>query len=380
MGIEGPEIFTLNGWSEPLSDDDDDRTTWKCWCAAHKPLMEVRKVLRPKVRPTTEDAGLPSETSSNVDSGIISVSEVEEVSEYQRLIVLELELEHDEENRMYSRNQFGDTPAPSAGSRTSLSGSMSGEPSTQLSSGTGHSGPSSGSTSYQTTAPTSESATSDNLPPGAPLTSESLRTLDTLPEQRTLNLPSADQVFSPPDTLEGGDRFTSNTSPIPEEPVYGLEGDDSWYPSIHDIQASTTSKSKPIRALEKMRLLASGRAYRQSPAIQRLSNGGLSRNSNSTRTGSSMESHIQSPAPAGSNTSRSARSRPAAPPAAGGGHGSVGTMDIFAVLSDITEQMSRCQDLKSFLQVVVGIIKDLTQFHRVLIYQFDEHWNGQVRG
>ena len=32
----------------------------------------------------------------------------------------------------------------------------------------------------------------------------------------------------------------------------------------------------------------------------------------------------------------------------------------------------------SFLKVVVGVIKDLTQFHRVLVYQFDELWNGQV--
>ena len=27
---------------------------------------------------------------------------------------------------------------------------------------------------------------------------------------------------------------------------------------------------------------------------------------------------------------------------------------------------------------MVGVIKDLTQFHRVLVYQFDESYNGQV--
>jgi light-regulated signal transduction histidine kinase (bacteriophytochrome) len=34
--------------------------------------------------------------------------------------------------------------------------------------------------------------------------------------------------------------------------------------------------------------------------------------------------------------------------------------------------------LDVFLKVLVGVLKDLTQFHRVLVYQFDEAWNGQV--
>ncbi|EGO23709.1 Fph type histidine kinase [Serpula lacrymans var. lacrymans S7.9] len=53
-------------------------------------------------------------------------------------------------------------------------------------------------------------------------------------------------------------------------------------------------------------------------------------------------------------------------------------MDIFAVMAQINEQLGAAQDLDSCLKVVVGVIKDLTQFHRVLVYQFDEVWNGQV--
>ena len=52
-------------------------------------------------------------------------------------------------------------------------------------------------------------------------------------------------------------------------------------------------------------------------------------------------------------------------------------MDIFAVLAQVNDQLSTAPDLPTFLKVVVGVIKDLTQFHRVLVYQFDEQWNGQ---
>lgn len=53
-------------------------------------------------------------------------------------------------------------------------------------------------------------------------------------------------------------------------------------------------------------------------------------------------------------------------------------MDVFAVMAQINEQLGAAPDLETFLKVVAGVIKDLTQFHRVLVYQFDEVWNGQV--
>ncbi|KAF7365436.1 ATP-binding cassette transporter [Mycena venus] len=62
----------------------------------------------------------------------------------------------------------------------------------------------------------------------------------------------------------------------------------------------------------------------------------------------------------------------------GGPSGGVGMMDVFAVMAQINEQLGDAPDLAAFLQVVVGVIKDLSQFHRVLVYQFDEAWNGQV--
>ena len=53
-------------------------------------------------------------------------------------------------------------------------------------------------------------------------------------------------------------------------------------------------------------------------------------------------------------------------------------MDAFAVMSEINEQFGNAPDLETFLNVVVGVVKELTQFHRVLVYQFDEVWNGFV--
>lgn len=52
-------------------------------------------------------------------------------------------------------------------------------------------------------------------------------------------------------------------------------------------------------------------------------------------------------------------------------------LTIFAdALSKV--QLSSAPDLDTFLKVAVGILKELTGFHRVMIYKFDENWNGQV--
>ncbi|KAF8195506.1 hypothetical protein BJ912DRAFT_1021221 [Pholiota molesta] len=60
------------------------------------------------------------------------------------------------------------------------------------------------------------------------------------------------------------------------------------------------------------------------------------------------------------------------------GNSSVGMMDVLAVMAQINEQLGAASDLETYLKVVVGVIKDLTLFHRVMVYQFDEMWNGQV--
>jgi hypothetical protein len=127
----------------------------------------------------------------------------------------------------------------------------------------------------------------------------------------------------------------------------GTDGLDHWRPSAEDIMESTTSRSKPLPALERLRRMS--RAY-GGPAT-------------------SSGSGTSSPPMGRQRRSRGMNS------AAGRG---VGMMDVFAVMAQINEQLGAAPDLDTFLNVLVGVIKDLTQFHRVLVYQFDEMWNGKV--
>ncbi|KAK6355000.1 Light-sensor Protein kinase [Orbilia brochopaga] len=53
-------------------------------------------------------------------------------------------------------------------------------------------------------------------------------------------------------------------------------------------------------------------------------------------------------------------------------------MEVFNILSQIQEQLASAPDLTKFLKVLVGVVKELTGFHRVMVYQFDEAWNGKV--
>ncbi|KAJ5979819.1 hypothetical protein N7481_007117 [Penicillium waksmanii] len=58
--------------------------------------------------------------------------------------------------------------------------------------------------------------------------------------------------------------------------------------------------------------------------------------------------------------------------------GEAAAMDVFSMLTQIQEQLGRTTDLDQLLNVATGLVKELTGFHRVLIYQFDSSWNGLV--
>ena len=139
-----------------------------------------------------------------------------------------------------------------------------------------------------------------------------------------------------------GQRTGSSKLPRGARPQ-GLAGIDVDIP-LDRIIESTTNHAKPLRALERMR--RSGAA-------------------------SGAES------PSNDSGSRSARRRRPAR-AMPSTSGTTGTMDVFAVLSQINDQLGAAPDLETFLKVTVGVIQDVCRFHRVLIYQFDESFNGQV--
>jgi hypothetical protein len=142
-----------------------------------------------------------------------------------------------------------------------------------------------------------------------------------------------------------GSTVEEKTDPVPEHAAEVDSEKVNMGPSAEDILESTTSRAKPLLALERLRRIARGDPL--PPSAE---------------------------SPHSPSETRSRRSRRGGGSAAGGG----GMMDVFAVMAEINEQLGDAPDLAAFLQVVIGVIKDLSQFHRVLVYQFDEAWNGQV--
>ncbi|KAL1982108.1 hypothetical protein VTN96DRAFT_1763 [Rasamsonia emersonii] len=58
--------------------------------------------------------------------------------------------------------------------------------------------------------------------------------------------------------------------------------------------------------------------------------------------------------------------------------GEAAAMKVFNILSQIQEQLSAAPTLDVLLNTAIGLVKELTGFHRVMIYQFDSSWNGMV--
>lgn len=58
--------------------------------------------------------------------------------------------------------------------------------------------------------------------------------------------------------------------------------------------------------------------------------------------------------------------------------GEAGAMQVFDIMSQVQVQLASAPSLEKFLKILVGIIKELTGFHRVMIYQFDSTFNGKV--
>lgn len=319
---DNPQVFLLSGWGEPNSaitdeeegegdgDEDNDRRFWTCWCAAHRPAPGKSELTTTDQRNT-----LPPPPRA--------------------IIILEFELERDIFNPLYPpfQHEQMSTVSPESvfSSRSSSAGGSVGSPASgSVGSSAGGSGSSTATTfSFGSSA---GSLTEMERTPGATggVTPSSVDT----PEARAIR----DQHVPPQIvSINPAELFLSSQQ--------DLQGDDQWFPSSEDIFESTTSHSKPLKALERMRRI--------------------------NRTlGSSPNSSSRGGAP--STARQRARARRV------GTQPGIGTMDIFAVLAQINDQLASAPDLESFLKIVVGVIKDLTQFHRVLIYQFDEAFNGQV--
>lgn len=319
---DSPHVFLINGWGEPGSahpeDPDADqfrRRYWSAWCAAH----------RPKQRASSSESGTGGATTSRVvDNG--------------GLIILELELERDTFNPLYpmSSSSMGETNSTATG--VSSPGS----------SGSGRSGGTSTSSGTLVSVGRSLSAEGRDV-------SESPQHHQHRPSLSPVSFTETGQGVGSGDstgTITGlASHASASTVTVQTgDEVAGLEGEEGWGPTAEEILESTTNHAKPLPALErirKMSRMSASATTTHTPGIMGDDRGPIMRTS---RRG----------------TRRSAQ-----------GSG-VGMMDVFAVLAQINEQLSAANDLDAFLKIVVGVIKDLTQFHRVLVYQFDESWNGQA--
>ncbi|KAI9673026.1 MAG: Light-sensor Protein kinase [Caeruleum heppii] len=58
--------------------------------------------------------------------------------------------------------------------------------------------------------------------------------------------------------------------------------------------------------------------------------------------------------------------------------GEAAAMEVFNIMAQVQEQLASASNLEVFLKTLVGVVKELTGFHRVMIYQFDASWNGRV--
>lgn len=285
---DSPHVFLLTGWGAPGSSSDNDgdgegRRSWTCWCAVHRPT------------PPPDTTGGPS------------------------LIIMEFELERDPINPLYP--PFSSNGSAGNGSPGGSSGGSSGN--ILLSEG--------------------------NLSSSADGSDRTLVAKDQDPGMTpaagaspAVSATSSATILTPMSNTDAQDPLNNITTEAHSNTptsLRGLEGDDTWTPSPEDILESTTSYSKPLSALERLRRMS------QNPS------------SPSVETGS---------------TRRGGRRRGASK-AQG-----VGMMDIFAVMGQINEQLGAATQLEELLKITVGVIKDLTQFHRILVYQFDEVWNGQV--
>ncbi|PYH49825.1 putative sensor histidine kinase/response regulator [Aspergillus saccharolyticus JOP 1030-1] len=58
--------------------------------------------------------------------------------------------------------------------------------------------------------------------------------------------------------------------------------------------------------------------------------------------------------------------------------GEAAAMEVFSIVSQIQDQLGDAKTLDTLLNITVGLVKELTGFHRVMIYQFDSDYNGTV--
>ncbi|KAJ3717004.1 hypothetical protein C8R42DRAFT_724646 [Lentinula raphanica] len=267
---------------------------WTCWCAIHRPQ--------------------PSPYLSN-----------NKPKTHKSLIVMEFELKSYFFNPLYQtpNSATPSTSAPSGiESPDSIGSGSSGSLSSASASGSSGSGgtqtgnSTDASTNRLVSNPTSSADVSLNESSGSNSDS-SIATLRNLSDSEITppTLSSADStqlLFEETDSL--GPLHSGHSLDGQLVPVYGLEGDPGWTPSTEDIIESTMTRSKPLLALERLRRMS--------------------------RLPGAPDNDSSKASPNGAGPSS--------------GNGNVSMMDVFAVMTQINEQLGDAPDLDGFLKVTGG--------------------------
>ncbi|TIB58847.1 hypothetical protein E3P78_03787 [Wallemia ichthyophaga] len=133
--------------------------------------------------------------------------------------------------------------------------------------------------------------------------------------------------------------------------------------SIEDIRRSTTPYHRPLKTLARIR--KAERTHETRQRVATLLENANQANEDEEAAEKRRKAHRR--AQARSKVQRSMNMP-----------GSLSSLDIVGLLGEINEQLSSVDDVQQLFDVTVGMVKDLTQFHRIMLYQFDPEYNGKV--
>ncbi|EJD55415.1 hypothetical protein AURDEDRAFT_94266 [Auricularia subglabra TFB-10046 SS5] len=135
-------------------------------------------------------------------------------------------------------------------------------------------------------------------------------------------------------------------------------------PSEHDIRESTTMFSSPISEIERLRAAGGDKCIRFNCTMD--------------VNGWKINTPPQPALPTSTERPKGSSSRAWRKSLLNAREPHSVFVDMVSVMNECNNQLTAARDLETFLKVVVGLAKYLTGFHRVLVYQFDDEWNGQT--
>lgn len=354
---EPPQVFLLSGFGEQGSDDTQGelsgsqsyrRREWTCWVAAHRPRVRTWRKTDSKGRK------LPPPD----------------------LIILEFELEHDKYNPLMPEDLYTSSAGGHPSTRfTSPSGGADSDMS--QSKKRGHS--SVPASVIQASAKSNQSTHSLSPNFKAPLK---------LPDTSDSG---GDSALSPPGTSSSETPATAGSNGHRGPAVTGILQHSSSPrgtavpPSQSPNDSGKSAKAADSGESDLPSTLSSGLKKASSsdrpPGSVRFSVGANSRDDEEYERWVNSTTNYAKPLPSlermrrsgGSRRGSHSRQQPTR-----GGRSRVGMLDAFAVLNQISQQMGAANDLDMLFKIIVGVVQDLTSYHRVMLYRFDEAYNGEV--